>query len=129
MSRRNRSKTHAVLSSPITMVAAAILLAALARAAIGIHERAAESADRLAQAQMSLAKMTANEAQLQDQIKELSTDAGIETSIREKYHAVAPGESVAVVVDPGDAMTGDQPATTTEQAAPWWERAFRAMGL
>lgn len=125
MNRRNRSRTKAVLSSPVTLVIALALLAFMARAAVRIHAQAAESAQRLAEAQASLAKIQANATALQGQIGELSTPEGVEASMREQYHAVEPGESVAVIVDPDASGQQDsQPAATTTPSQSWWQRIF-----
>ena len=129
MNRRNRSKFRMVISSPITLFVALILLILVGRAAMSIHAKAAESAEKLSEAQMSLNKLQANQSNLQARIDELSTDSGREASIREKYHAVAPGEEVAVIVD-DQAQNGSAAAaaTSTEQLS-WWQRMFRAIGL
>src|SRR4051812_85094 len=97
--RNNRSRFRTIVSSPITLVLAIILLVLFARAAINIHAKAAESDRKLAEAQANLTKLETNRTNIQSRIAELSTEAGVEASIREKYHAVAPGESVVVIVD------------------------------
>lgn len=126
MNRRNRSRFRSIISSPVTLFAALILLILVGRAAMNIHAKAVESAEKLSEAQMGLNKIRTNQANLQARIEELSTDAGREASIREKYHAVAPGEEVVVIVD--DQPSNVAAASSTEQLS-WWRKFLRAVGL
>jgi len=137
MQRRNRSGFRAFLASPFTLVIGLIVLVLLARAAINIHSKAAESAARLAEAQANFDKMQANKLALSSQIADLSTDAGVEAAARERYHAVEPGESVAVIVssEPSQSGTNGEVGASTTAAVPggsggsWWQRLLRAIGL
>src|SRR5947207_2368032 len=99
MKRRNRSSLYSVLSSPFTLIAALVLFVVFARAAWNIHEKARESALRLEVAQAELTKLRESQADLSARVNQLSTPAGVKAQIRERYHAVEPGESVAVIVD------------------------------
>lgn len=46
-----------------------------------------------------LADLQNYEAELQKKIQSLSTDAGVESEIRERYRVVKPGEQLVVIVD------------------------------
>jgi len=131
MNRRNRSRTRAILSSPVILVAAIVLLIFLGRAAAGIYSKSAESSAHLEEAQSSLEKMEASETNLKSQIDSLSTPAGIEASVRERYHAVEPGESVVVIVDDKPATSAGSASSSTENVAirSWWQRILQAIGL
>jgi cell division protein FtsB len=135
MRPRNRSKFQAILSSPITLVLAAIIFYFLARAAWNIHEKARESAERLASAQNDLSKLQQSQKALEDSVDKLSTSAGVEAEIREKYHAVQPGESVAVIVDTPPVGTNGSNAATASAASPsvqapgFWARLLQLFGL
>jgi len=135
MRPRNRSRFQAILSSPVTLVLAAIVFYFLARAAWNIHEKAVESASRLASAQNDLSKLEQSQQTLEDSVDKLSTPAGVEADIREKYHAVQPGESVAVIVDtPPAGANGSNAATagaasSTVQAPGFWSRLLQLFGL
>jgi cell division protein FtsB len=136
MKSRNRSGHKAVLSSPFTLVAAAIVFVFLARAAWGIYEKASESAVHLDQAQAELARLEADRADLEAKVAGLSTSAGVEAAMREKYHAAEPGESVAVIIDNGTGQTAgaqasNQPSSSTMpvQILNWWQRLLQTIGL
>ncbi len=132
MMSRNRSRPSAILSSPFTLILALVALVFLVRAAAKIYSKTADSFVRLDEARANLAKMEAKRIDLMDQIQNLSTPEGIEASIREKYHAVEPGESVAVIIN-RDVATGtpggDLNAAAGVQAVTWWQRILRATGL
>ncbi|MGC9605751.1 MAG: hypothetical protein ABSF56_03315 [Minisyncoccia bacterium] len=136
MKSRNRFRRKAFISSPFVLAAAAIAFGFLARAAWGIYGKAAESAVRLDQARSELARVEADRADLAAKVAGLSTSAGVETAMREKYHAAEPGESVAVIVDSGTSQTAAVPSsdqlsssTAPIQALGWWQRLLRAIGL
>jgi len=74
--------------------------------------------------------MEAKRISLESKIQGLSTDEGIITSIREKYHAVEVGESVAVIID-NDAVKSTRALTVNEKVMKlnWWQKILRAVGL
>ena len=134
MKPRNRSKWRAFVSSPFTLVAALVLLGFLAKAAWNIYGKAQLSQRRLDQAQSEIDKLTASQADLSAKTADLSTEAGIEAELSEKYRAVAPGESVAVIVDP--ATPGADRGTTASisgqpnvSAHGWWGSLLRMIGF
>jgi hypothetical protein len=116
------------MNSPVTLVLAAVLLVFMARAAARIHAKASESGTRLREAEASVARLRSSQTTMSAKISELSTDAGVEASIREKYHAVSPGESVAVIVDDANTQNSAAEATTTETRS-WWSRFWDAIGF
>jgi len=136
MNRRNqRSRFRTIMSSPITLVLSLVLLVLLGRAAFNIHTKAIEGERKLTEAQANLAKLETNRDSIQSRIAELSTDAGVEASMREKFHAVMPGESVAVIIDAdaGKRRTVTMTATTSvsvpEVPKSWWQRFWNATGF
>ncbi len=129
MKRRNRSSLHAILSSPFTLIAALVLFVVLARAAWSISGKAQESALRLEVAQTELAKLQENQADLSNRVTELSTPDGIKAQMRERYHAVEPGESVAIIVDSAASDTAAALNATSSQAISWWGRLLHVFGL
>jgi len=141
MKRRNRSAWHTVLSSPITLIVVIVLAGFLARAVWSINQKATTAADKLDQANADLAKLESNKADLEARVGSLSTDAGVKAAIREKYHAVEPGEQVAVIVDDsvhtgsgGSSMASSSTAGTATsqpmaQGTSWWSKMLRMMGL
>jgi cell division protein FtsB len=135
MKRRNRSGLYAFLSSPFTLVIASILFVVLARAAWSIHEKARESSLRLEIAQADFAKLQQSQADLAQRVEQLSTPEGVKAQIRERYHAVEPGESVAVIVDGPAQQASATPVTAGANAAAagdsggWWAGFLRMIGL
>jgi cell division protein FtsB len=94
---------------------------------LNIHEKAVTSQNRLTEAQAELASLGQQKESLSNSISYLSTSAGIETELREKYHAIKPGESVAVIV--GDS-SGD--ASSTSSSTPsesLWGRLVDFIGF
>lgn len=130
MRPRNRSKWKAVLASPFSIILALVILFFLVRAAWNVHEKADLSADRLVQEQASLNKLNGDQTNLAAKTANLSTDSGIETEMREKYRAVEPGESVAVIVDSSapESVPADASATSTPKEG-FWASLFHSIGL
>ena len=139
MNRRNRSRMKMVLSSPFMLVGVLIVFLFLARAAWGMMSKAGLSADRFDQAQAGMAKLEDSQSDLSAKVALLSTPAGVEADLREKYHAVAPGESVAVIVgQPSDSAAAadsasvsppSQASMTSTAHASWWRRFVDFIGL
>ena len=126
---RRKSRIRAIMGSPVALVLALVILIIFARAAAGIHAKADESATKLAEAQANLARLQANQGVMQSKIADLSTEAGVEESIREKYHAVQPGESVVVIVDSDsdqNAVAASATTTATTKQS-WWSRFWSSV--
>ena len=136
MKSRNRLKHKTALSSPFVLAAAAIAFGFLARAAWNMYGKAAESAARLDQARSGLARLEADQSDLTAKVAGLSTSAGVEAAMREKYHAAEPGESVAVIIDNGTGQTAAAPSsdqfsssTAPVPALNWWQKLLQTIGL
>ena len=108
------------LSSPLVIAVLLAILVFTAHAAWVIYEKDRLSAGRLVQAQANLKRLQDQQSSLNDRIKFLSTDRGIEAELREKYRAVKDGESVAVIVDASDTST----STPAAAAQAGWFRSF-----
>ncbi len=137
MRRRNRSRMQAVLYSPFTLIISAVLFAIIARAAWSIHEKARESQARLVVAQSELSRLKESESDLQARVDALSTPNGIKEEIRERYHAVEPGESVAVIIDSSttaataaalESLQADATSTGNSDQS-WFSRMLHAIGF
>ena len=125
----NRSPLKKVLSSPITLIVAALLVVVLGRAAWNIHQKAVVSGMKLDQAQAELTKTQASETDLQGKVAELSTPEGVEAEIRTKYRAVRPGESVAVIVDDPATTSTSTMDVDASASISWWGRLMRFFGF
>lgn len=128
--RRNRPRSSIVLSSPITLILALVLLFFLGRAAISIHAKATDTASKLAEEQATLVKLQANKSRVAADLAQVSTEAGIKAEIREKYHAVEPGESVAVIVDTDqNAAAAGNIAENLSKKSGFWHSFLSFFGL
>jgi len=99
MKPRNRPRWKSAMSSPLLLIAALIVLVFLLRAVWNIRAKADLGEARLVKAQAKLVRLQSDQVDLTRKAGDLSTDAGIEIEMREKYRAVGPGESVAVIID------------------------------
>jgi cell division protein FtsB len=119
------------LSSPISLVAALIILVLLLRAAWNIHDKSRLSETRLDKAEIELAKLQDDHKELSEKSADLATDAGLENEMREKYRAVRPGESVAVIVDnaepTGLSLSTTSSATTVNRG--FWRSILALFGF
>ena len=136
MKRRNSFSWKRLLSSPVTLIIMILMFTVLARAAWTMVSRSKLANERLSQAQAQYAKLQASQAKLSEEVAELSSPGGIEADLREKYHAVTPGESVAVIVDSpsGNDSSADQSASalnasSTAPAGSWWQSFLGFFGL
>lgn len=123
--RNSNTFWHTLISSPITLVLALVLLVFLTRAAWNVHRSADVASAKLSQAQSEVDDLKAQQSNLSEKINYLSTPAGVETELRTKYRAVKQGESVAVIVGE-DATTS---VATSTQEIGWWGRVLQFVGL
>jgi cell division protein FtsB len=126
----NRSLGKRVVASPFALVGAFILFVVLANASWNIYGKARASSARLEDVQIQLAQLRERQGELNSKVSRLSTEQGIESEIRTKFHAVKEGESVAVIIDeePKTAAVGDASSTETAPAG-WWRRLLRIIGF
>lgn len=146
--RRNKSRFRGILASPATLIVAVIILFFMVKAAVNIHSKSVLSTSKFDEVTANLAKLEAGRAKLDQDIQDISTKSGVEAEIREKYHAVGPGEQVAVIVNTDENTDGN--TGTTQSAASveaggsatsrlatssqsikqsWWQRLLRGLGL
>ena len=109
------------------IIVGSIALLLLVRAGWNIHEKAVVAGARLSEAQAELSGLEQQKAALSSSIAYLSTPAGMEAELRDKYHAVKEGESVAVIVD-DDAGAASSTATSTLSES-WWHRFMDFIGF
>src|ERR1044072_1255561 len=124
---KRRSQRRLVLS-PLLTVGLLIIMIILAKAAWNIRQKALLSANRLAAAQVELAKLKSHQQELEKHVDYLSSEQGIEAELRTKYRAIKQGESVAVIVD-DEATAAALGASSSaiilsEPKASWWQSLF-----
>ena len=127
----NRSPWKRFIYSPAGIIIGCIGLFILVRAAWNIHEKAVVADERLSQAQAELAGLEQQKESLSSSISYLSTPAGMEAELRDKYHAVKAGESVAVIVD--DASSSSSSGASSEASSTpssgWWSGLLNFIGF
>jgi hypothetical protein len=124
-----RSPWKRFIYSPAGIIIGCIGLILLVRAAWNIHGKAVTAGERLSEAQSELAGLERQKEALSSSIAYLSTPSGIEAELRDKYHAVKQGESVAVIVDDapaGNSTSSDASSTPSES---WWDRFISFVGF
>ena len=136
MKSGNRMTWQRIFYSPIGVIVGIIVFVLLLRGGWSIHEKAVLAQQRLEQAQTELTDLQHQQKTLTDSINELSTPAGIEAELREKYHAVKEGESVAVIVDSSSTSDIDDATDTSEDSSAsstphmsWWGSILQFIGF
>jgi len=130
MKSGNRSLWQRFFYSPVGIFVGLIIFILLLRGGWNIHQKALLAQQRLDQAQTELADLQQQQATLSSSISQLSSTAGIEAELREKYHAVKQGESVAVIVD--TSKTDSKNATSSGTSTPhisWWGSIVQFIGF
>jgi len=128
----NRSPWKRFIYSPAGIIIACIGLFILVRAAWNIHEKAVVADERLSQAQAELSSLEQQKESLSSSISYLSTPAGMEAELRDKYHAVKAGESVAVIVDDASgsaSSSGVSDGTSSTPSSGWWSGLLNFIGF
>lgn len=125
----NRSPWKRFFYSPASIGIVLIACVLIVRGALNIHEKALLAQDRLDQAKTELADLQNQKATLSKSIDHLSTPSGMEAELREKYHAVKEGESVAVIIDPSADKNATSAQSTTTPPISWWGKMWRMIGL
>jgi cell division protein FtsB len=134
----NRPLWKSLFYSPIGILIGIIVLILLIRGGLSIHQKAIIAGIRLDQTKAELADLQKQQQSLTNSISQLSTPDGIEAALREKYHAVKQGESVAVIVDNSTqvnsaqnnnySMTDNSNIETTTKLS-WWSSFLHLFGF
>jgi hypothetical protein len=123
----NRSLWKRFFYSPVSIGIAIVVLYFLIKGGINIHEKAVLAENRYEQTKAELADLQQQKDSLSDSIDHLSTQSGMEAELREKYHAVKDGESVAVIIDNSSSSTDENNSSesgvaTSTQDQSWWSK-------
>ena len=116
------TKKKSWFRSPIIAVILFVLviLAAISVARAFAKER--EAAKLRDQYRREVSEMDQRQAELDAQIKNLSTDRGLESEIRNRYRVSKPGEDLVVEVNNGEDASAKTNLT-------WWQKVLRFVGL
>ena len=116
---QQKRKVRQILYSNWVLVTLLVITVIVVRASWNVYMKEVTSARYVANAQDSLDKVTADEAQLKNAVDALNTQEGLEAEIRRKFMVVKPGEQIAVIIDKSPT------ATSSSQPAPaktWWDK-------
>lgn len=97
--RRKRFFQQILYSKPMLGVLLGVLILS-ANAAWGMYQKYAETADNRARAERELKRLRDREKTIQEEVKRLNTEAGVEEEIRENLGLVKSGEELIVIVEP-----------------------------
>ncbi|OHA79132.1 MAG: hypothetical protein A2747_01370 [Candidatus Yonathbacteria bacterium RIFCSPHIGHO2_01_FULL_44_41] len=96
---QERKKMRKILYSKITLVVLFVVLFVVGRGAWNIHEKAKIAVSERDIAERSLLQLESRTDTLQQSLKRLKSEQGIEEEVRQKYTVALPGEEIVVVVD------------------------------
>ncbi len=91
-----------------------------------LAEEVVEGRKMLGLVEESLTNLKNREADLQEKIRRLSTEAGLDKEIRERFPVARPGEEVIMVV--GEIDNGQTTIESREQEI-WWKRLLEKFGF
>ncbi len=107
---KDKRKRKEKLYSSWSVLALFAISLFLAKDVWNIYQKEIESASLDSDSKAKLQSLSAQADQLNSNIKKLSTDAGIDEELRQKYGVVKPGEEMIVVVPDNSTTT----STSTE---------------
>lgn len=93
-----KQRARQLLYSPFTFLALAVAITIAGRGVWGMYQKSQSTDDALAETKQAYDALVAREAFLQSELKRLSTDAGVESEIRERFGVAKAGEEVIVVL-------------------------------
>ena len=125
----NISKSKSYLWSRLMLVLVTILFIFMTRAAWNIHKKAQISLAKYNQSLIELEKLKDKSDNLSASVAWLSTEKGIEAELRSKYHAVAIGESVAVIIEDEKVPTTSSSSILGIPNIPWYRRILNSIGF
>jgi len=115
------------MKSPVTLFVVFCLFLFLLKTAWSMYQKSELSETRVNDAQLALDQISVHKQDLADKVSYLSTDQGIQSEIRSKFHAAADGESVAVII--GDQQTAAVVKAPDKVTVSWWQRVLHMFGI
>jgi cell division protein FtsB len=112
---QRKKKIRKFIYSRNVVIVLAVVAILLLKGAVGVVSKMRLSESNLATLNAQLAEAQTRNQELNNQTASLSTTAGVEREIRQKFSVTKPGEEVAIVVDP----TVPKPVATSTQAGFW----------
>ena len=125
MAGTQKDTKRALLYSPFGIGVLSLVLLFLAYAVFSIGHKSHEVNAQLRNIEAKDAALTARQNELRSELDKLSTPAGVEDTLRDKYPVVKNGEGVVVIVDD----TSKAPASATPPQSKgiigWFKNLFK----
>ncbi|MEX2514765.1 MAG: hypothetical protein WD335_01380 [Candidatus Paceibacterota bacterium] len=122
MPRRTTNKLQRVIYSIPFLIFLTVMVVLVVMAAWNMYQTSYGTEQRLERLRAEHQELQQREEIVSNDALNVSTERGLEAEIREKFSVAAEGERVIVLVD-----DKDQPATTTEPEASWWQRTLSSI--
>ncbi len=116
---QRKQKIKQRLYSTPALAVFAILSLILMKGAAGVLLKAHQSSNDVVALEIKAVELTQQEERLTGEIHKLTTTAGIDEEIKQKFNVSAQGEHVAVIVDPE--VDNNTTASTTRH---WYRRIW-----
>jgi cell division protein FtsB len=115
-----RRKIKAIVSAPITRGFLAVLAILMAYSAYTRFEIAQNMAVRRTEVEADVERLRGQKETLENQVRYLSDDRGIEAEMRRQFDVALQNEQVVVIVEPEDNETKTASSTYKESEEPAW---------
>ncbi|MEK7186763.1 MAG: hypothetical protein AAB690_00295 [Patescibacteria group bacterium] len=112
-----KQRTRRIIYSTPALVAIALVVIILARGAWGAVEKEKESGARVRELNGKAISLEGRQAELEEDISRLNTEAGMAEEIRSKFNVAEEGEYFVVLVEPGE-----NKVSTSSDSRPWYEK-------
>ncbi|MBI5005349.1 MAG: septum formation initiator family protein [Candidatus Lloydbacteria bacterium] len=116
--RKKRQLKRTLYSTGVVAILGMVVFF-LGHATWDVYQKAKITGEKRQEAFDELSRLQKQEATLQDQLKRLQTERGMEEEVRTKFNVAKEGEKVVTIVSPQNGGGSGAP-----QAAPWWKRIF-----
>lgn len=117
-----RRKLKTAISSPVTRIVLVVLVLMIGFSAYTRFEIAMEMQERRELEEGEVAKLRDKKAALEEQVRYLSDERGIEAEMRRQFDVALPNEQVVVIVEPEHDETNVASSTYQDtEEHPWYE--------
>lgn len=113
------------LRSPLALILLGIICVLLARVVYARYSIEREMAARQLQSETEFQALIDRKKQLEEKVKYLSNDRGIEAEMRRNFDVARAGEKVVIILDKKEEEHKIEPITRTPPADPKWYQFWR----
>lgn len=109
-----------VVGSPITRAVILLIVIAISWSALTRFRIAEDMKERRATAEKDVSELREQKHLLEEKVRYLSDERGIEAEMRRQFDVALPDEQVVVIVEPEEQVNPITPVVTEEEPA-WYE--------